>query len=203
MSPRPYCTALAGLAGLACFAVGFACVPPPDDPNAGELACGNNPTYPEAGTSEELWVQMVGENAHYRYTFVDIHEPSGEVAGEWGPDETPSGCVYTTTIEVDAGAVIGRALTIDVYGPMPPACDEPFSEGPGEIGTNESDWAAPARTIDALYQECCGMIIGGGGGYFYADNDGLLSYCGDDYCDDGGCQTGSGPDIRVDTIEFL
>lgn len=195
MSVRHICTCLAG---LACFIVGFAC-----GPNAGDLACGNNPDYPEAGTSEELWAQMAGPNSHYRYTAIDVHEPSGEVGGEWNEGETPSGCTYTTTIEVDAGEVVSRELTIGVYGPMPPACEPSFSEGPGEIGTHESDWAAPPRTIDAIYQECCEMIIDGAGGYFYDDNDGLLSYCGDDYCDDGGCQTGAGPDIRIDTIEFL
>lgn len=141
------------------------------------------------------WKVAVGEYGHhYRYTRSTVSFPADMVY-----------CQYITTIEVDGEAFLGRELSVSGTAGM--LCDQGWVETAEQVGSHTDDpWAAPAQTMETLYEDCCVMIMPSSD-YYYADNGvgdyALFSYCGDTYCDDGGCSGGPLPDVKVDSIEFL
>ena len=79
-------------------------------------------------------------------------------------------------------------------------CEADWVEVGGEVGSHgsESD-AAPALSLEAVYEDCCVVVVPDFG-YVYDDvivgSYSLLSYCGDACCDDGGCQDGRCSTLR-------
>jgi hypothetical protein len=141
------------------------------------------------------WKAAVGEfGHHYRYTRQSI---------SFMP-EPPDYCLYITTVEVEGDAILARELSVESGGAA--TCEATWIETGEQIGSHDDAWAAPATTIETIYEDCCVMVMPGPD-YYYTDNHvgeyALYSYCGDDYCDDGGCSYGPLPDVRVHSIEFL
>jgi hypothetical protein len=110
-------------------------------------------------------------------------------------------CVYTTTIEVDAGVVVRRILgePEPVRGGDPTACtDAAFDEMGAEVGTHDAPSAGPAWTGDQVYVACCEDILAiePAENYdieYYANEEGLLLEC---YALEQNCADGCdfGPD---------
>lgn len=155
-------------------------------------------TVEAVATSWMNWKAAVGELGHH-YRYVRETQVSGMDAGSY--------CLYHTTIEVDGEVVLAREFTrVGTSGDL--VCEEGWVEVADEVGSHASSEsaAAPALTIEAVYEDCCVVVVPDFG-YFYDDLDvgaySLISYCGDDYCDDGGCQTGPLTDIRIRSLEFL
>jgi hypothetical protein len=156
-------------------------------------ACDDEPTV---ATSWMSWKSAVAElGHHYRYT--------RSAYALWPEDMLY--CQYITTIEVDGETILGRELTVDGNAGM--LCDAGWVETAEQVGSHADDpWAAPALTMETIYEDCCVMIMPSQDLY-YTDNSAgsheLFSYCGDTYCDDGGCSGGPLPDVRIDSITFI
>lgn len=155
---------------------------------------------PEVNDSRTLWAETVAQSPHYRY-LREFKEPV-EVEGEL------NGCRFTTTIEVDGGAVVSREFVVMPYGPEPPPCDVDagWVEGPGEIGSHDESRAGEPALIEELYESCCELVFLATpdmDDFFREDDAGYMAYCGDDYCDDGGCESGPDRDITLTQIELL
>lgn len=135
--------------------------------------------------------QVAGGGGRYWYTTRRALYETG-----FSPD-----CYYSTTIEVDAGAVIRRVLE----GPEPASggditscTDAPFDESGDALGSHDTGVAGPLWTGDDVYLACCDDVLAiepadeYDVGYGTSD-DGLLSVCN---ATAKGCADGctSGPD---------
>lgn len=101
--------------------------------------------HAEFQASLAAWQAAVAEQGNtYFYT---------RVIGPGGFSDDPH-CDYRTTVVVQDGKVVERRFVVaEVVGDF--ACDEPFTEVGAAVGTTERQFAAPAVTMDALYDACC------------------------------------------------
>lgn len=129
----------------------------------------------ESRDTFESLVASAGDVYHYAVY--------GRECIEMGDFDCDVACDWKTELEVSAGVVVRRRLTL----PIPPMEGEctgvPFDEVGDALGSHDDPFVAPLRTVAELYASCCEQVFGlqsefpGSTPRFQTDEAGVIELC--------------------------